>query len=298
MQFFYPIGLLALAGIIIPLIIHLWNIKQGKTLKIGSIALLGESSRASSRSFKLTDILLFILRCLLIILIGFCIAQSYITKKLNAKEKGGWILVDKARLKTVYQTNKKTIDSLLEIHYEIHDFNVGFTPLQLKDTSNIEKLDKETNLNYTSLFNQLNHIIPAGTSVFAYQDLKLVNFGNTLPKTKFNVHWKFLNDADSVKNWFADFAGKKLKATSTPKQTIYEVIGNQNPAPISVSIYNDGNNDSKYLVAALNAIAGFSGRKILINSSAKHNQVGFWLSEKPVSEEFKTSITNNGTLFK
>lgn len=299
MQFFYPIGLLALAGLIIPLIIHLWNIKQGKTLKIGSIALLGESSRASSKSFKLTDILLFILRCLLIILIGFCIAQPYITKKLNAKEKGGWILVDKARLKTVYQTNKKTIDSLLEIHYEIRDFNVGFTPLKLKDTSNIEKLDNGVNLNYTSLFNQLNHIIPAGTSVFAYQDLKQINFGNTLPETKFNVHWKFLDDADSVKNWFTDFAGKKLKAYSTPKQTTYEIVNNQNPATISVAVYDGGANDNKYLVAALNAIARFSGRKIIINSSAeKNNQVGFWLSEKPVSEEFKTSITKNGTLFK
>jgi len=297
-QFFYPIGLLALAGIIIPLIIHLWNIKQGKTLKIGSIALLGESSRASSKSFKLTDILLFILRCLLIILVGFCIAQPYITKKLNAKEKGGWILVDKAHLKTVYQTNKKTIDSLLEIHYEIHDFNVGFTPLQLKDTSNIEKLDKETNLNYTNLFNQLNHVIPAGSSVFAYQDLKQNNFGNTLPKTKFNIHWKFLNDADSVKSWITDFAGKKLKATSTPKQTTYEVLNNQNTATISVAVYDGGGNDGKYLVAALNAIAGFSGRKILINTSARHNQIGFWLSEKPVSEDFKTSIISNGMLFK
>lgn len=297
MQFFYPIGLLALAGIIIPLIIHLWNIKQGKTLKIGSIALLGESSRASSRSFKLTDILLFILRCLLIILIGFCIAQPYITKKLNAKENGGWILVDKSRLKSVYQTNKTTIDSLLEIHYEIHDFNIGFTPLKLQDTSNIEKLDKETNLNYTSLLNQLNHIIPAGTSVFAYQDLNLVDFGNTLPKTKFNLHWKFLNDADSVKSWFTDFAGKKFKATSTPNQTTYEVVNNQNPVPISVAVYDGDGNDDKYLVAALNAIGGFSGRKILINSSAKNN-IGFWLSEKPVSEDFKTSIIDNGTLFK
>ena len=298
MQFFYPIGLLALAGLIIPLIIHLWNIKQGKTLKIGSISLLGESSRASSKSFKLTDIFLFILRCLLIILIGFCIAQPYISKKLNSKEKGGWILVDKALLKTIYQTNKKTIDSLLEIHYEIHDFNIGFKPLTLKDTSNLENLNQNTELNYTSLFNQLNHTIPTGTNVFIYQDLKLVNFGNALPKTNFNVNWKFLNDSDSVKNWITDFAGKKLRATSTPKQTTYEVVKNQNPAPISVAVYDGGGNDNKYLVAALNAIAAFSSRKILINSSSKNNQIGFWLSEKPITKEFKTSINSNGTLFK
>ncbi|RZL13885.1 MAG: hypothetical protein EOO96_31360, partial [Pedobacter sp.] len=295
MQLFYPIGLLALAGLIIPLIIHLWNIKQGKTLKIGSISLLGESSRASSKSFKITDWLLFVLRCLLIILIGFCIAQPYITKKVNTIEKGGWILIDKANFKSVYQANKKTIDSLLRTKYEIHDFSFGFTPLSIKDTANTEKLNIET-LNYTSLFNQLSTILPAGTNIYIYQDIKQNNFGDKLPETKFNINWNVLNNGDSVKTWITDFEGKKFKANSTPKQTTYEVVNNQSITPISVSIYNDKtNDDSKYLVAALNAIAQFTKRKILINEGSKGNQIGFWLSEKSVSSDFKSSIVQNGT---
>ncbi|WP_231460005.1 MULTISPECIES: BatA domain-containing protein [unclassified Pedobacter] len=298
MQLFYPIGLLALAGLIIPLIIHLWNIKQGKTLKIGSISLLGESSRASSKSFKITDWLLFLLRCLLIILISFCIAQPYITRKVNTKEKGGWILIDKANFKSVYQSNRKTIDSLLKIRYEIHDFNFGFIPLSVKDTANTEKANVES-LNFTSLFNLLTTILPSGTNIYIYQNTKQNNFGDNLPETKFNINWNVLNDGDSVKTWITDFAGKKLRATSTPKQTIYEAVNNQNLAPIYVAIYEDKSiNDSKYLVAALNAIAQFTKRKIIINTGEKANQIGFWLSEKSVSSDFKSSIIKDGVLFK
>ncbi|MDN3588962.1 BatA domain-containing protein [Pedobacter aquatilis] len=297
MQFFYPIGLLALAGLIIPLIIHLWNIKQGKTLKIGSISLLGESSRASSKSFKIADWLLFVLRCLLIILIGFCIAEPYLSKKLNSKEKGGWILVDKLNFKSAYQQNKKTIDSLLKIRYQIHDFNYGFAALNLEDT--IANNQTNTNPNYTSLFNQLNQTLPSGTNVFVYQNLQQNNFGDELPKTQFNIHWNFLNNSDSMKTWVTDFAGKKLEAKSTPEYTTYEKLNNQNPAPISVAIYNEAsNNDDKYLNAALNAISDFSKRKIVLNSKGNNNQIGFWLSDKPITSNFKSSIIENGTLFK
>ena len=65
LQLLNPIWLFAIGGIVIPLIIHLWNIKKGKTLKVGSISLLGESSRQSAKSLKLIDLLLLFLRCLL-----------------------------------------------------------------------------------------------------------------------------------------------------------------------------------------------------------------------------------------
>lgn len=121
MQFLYPIGLVALAGLIIPLLIHLWNVKQGKTVKIGSIALLGESSRASSKSFRINDWLLLVLRCLLLALLAFLLAQPYLKKNISGNSKNGWILADKATFPQVFKTHKKTIDSLLKKGYEIHD---------------------------------------------------------------------------------------------------------------------------------------------------------------------------------
>jgi hypothetical protein len=113
-QFLHPIGLLALAGLIVPLIIHLWNVKQGKTIKIGSIALLGESSRASSKSFKLNDWLLLVLRCLLLVLLAFILAQPYLKKIISGNNKARWILVDKAIFPQVFKAHSKTIDSLIK----------------------------------------------------------------------------------------------------------------------------------------------------------------------------------------
>ncbi|WP_431292206.1 BatA domain-containing protein [Pedobacter sp. P26] len=114
MHFLYSIGLFALAGIIVPLIIHLWNVKQGKILKIGSIALLGESSSASSKSFKINDWLLFVLRCLLLVLLAFVLAHPYLKKIVSARSKNGWILVEKNNFPRVFKTHQKTVDSLLK----------------------------------------------------------------------------------------------------------------------------------------------------------------------------------------
>ena len=92
MQLLDPIGLLALAGLIIPVIIHLWSVKKGKTLKIGSINLLGESASSTSRSLKITDWLLFVMRCLLLVIIAFLLAQPLIQQKIRSKNNSGMFI--------------------------------------------------------------------------------------------------------------------------------------------------------------------------------------------------------------
>ena len=295
MQFLYPIGLLAFAALIIPLIIHLWNVKQGKTLKIGSIALLGESSRASSKSLKINDWLLLILRCLIIILTAFIVAQPFLKKTLSAK-KSGWILVSKSNFPEVYTDNRKSIDSLTKLGYEIHDFNVGFTTINLKDTANIDTTGAKP-ISYTSLLKQLNNYIPKGNTVYIFADKRLNAFDNEVPEISYKVTWKPLNRADTLRGWITDYAGKKYEAKSNPSATIYKPI-NDDPSSIKISLYEaPGNSDKKYLTAALNAISAFSGRTLEINSEGRV-KIGFWLSDEPVSSEFKTAIDSNGTLFK
>ncbi|UKT66050.1 BatA domain-containing protein [Pedobacter mucosus] len=295
MQFLYPIGLLALAGLIIPLIIHLWNVKQGKTLKIGSIALLGESSRASSKSFKINDWLLLLLRCLLLILLSFILAQPFIKKTLSGKNLG-WVLVEKSNFPKVYKDNRKTVDSLTKLGFEIHDFNVGFAPLSLKDTLNTDTT-KLVSVNTTSLLNQLNQIIPAGNSVYLFAKHRLNTIGTTLPQINYKLNWKPLNEADTLSSWITDYAGKKYEAKSTPTNTVYTAVNNNDAASIKIAIYEpSGNADKKYLIAALNAIGSFSGRRIEINPTEKAD-IGFWLADIPVTSTFKSAINANGTLF-
>jgi len=298
-QFLYPIGLLALAALIIPLIIHLWNFKESKTLKIGSISLLGASARVSSKSFRITDWLLFILRCLLIILIAFLLAQPYIKKTLNAKNKGGWILVEKSKFPQVFKDNRKTIDSLTKRNYEIHDFNLGFNLLSLKDTIASEREQIVNALKHTALLKELNNLVPAGTSVYLFASQQLNQFDDVLPLTNYKLIWKPVNQADTLSSWITQFAGKKYEANSNPSVVEYKALNSDDAPVISVAIFEEaGSNDSKYIKAAIHAIASFSKRKIQINQPNAAFDVGFWLSEKSISQNFKASIKENGSIFK
>ena len=103
LQVLNPIWLFAIGGIIIPLIIHLWNVKKGKTLKVGSISLLGESSRQSAKSLKLIDLLLLLLRCLLLIILAIILAKPLWNSINTEKTKSAWILIEEENSKEIYK---------------------------------------------------------------------------------------------------------------------------------------------------------------------------------------------------
>jgi len=298
LHFLYSIGLFALAGIIVPLIIHLWNVKQGKILKIGSIALLGESSSTSSKSFKINDWLLFVLRCLLLVLLAFALAQPYLKKIVSARSKNGWILVEKNNFPRVLKTHQKTVDSLLKKGYEIHDFNVGFKPLNLKDTV-LNETKQVNTLSYTALFSAANQFVPPGAKVYFFADHHLNRFGNELPAVNYKLNRVPLKQSDTLSNWIATYAGKKYEAKSNPSNTTYQALNSSDEEPIRVAIHeNSGTTDRKYLIAALKAIESFTKRKIIINAAAGKASIGFWLSDNPVSTDFRSSIAPDGTLFR
>ncbi|RZL52911.1 MAG: hypothetical protein EOO93_21765 [Pedobacter sp.] len=103
MQLLFPIGLLAISSLIVPILIHLWNVKKGRTLKIGSISLLGESSTLQSKSLKIKDWLLFLVRCLLLLMLTIILCSPYILNESQPRKEKGWIMISAALLKEVYQ---------------------------------------------------------------------------------------------------------------------------------------------------------------------------------------------------
>ena len=58
MQFVQSIWLWAITGIAVPIVIHLWNVKQGKTFKVGSILFVTETARSYATSLKISELLL------------------------------------------------------------------------------------------------------------------------------------------------------------------------------------------------------------------------------------------------
>ncbi|WP_432710612.1 BatA domain-containing protein [Pedobacter sp.] len=302
MELLYPIGLLAAAGLLIPLLIHLWKVNQGSVLKIGSIALLGVSSRKSSKSLKLTDWLLFLLRCLLILLLAFLIAKPVVENKMNGGDQNGWVLMDKADLPLVYKENRFTIDSLLKAGYELRDFSMGFEQLSLKDTLT-ETPDLPNVHLHTALLKQLNGTLPKDYKVYLYSDRRMNQLSDVLPKVSYDLQHRFIHRSDTLSSWTITSYGKTFEAQSSPLATYYKTLA-ADTGSINILVHESGYAEDKVFInAAIDAIAGFSERNVLVKPWNKANfeqlqpDLVFWLADSPVDPILKSAWKKGATVF-
>jgi hypothetical protein len=227
LQLLNPIWLFAIGGIAIPLIIHLWNVKKGKTLKVGSISLLGESSRQSAKSLKLSDLLLLFLRCFLLIILAFILAKP-IWESLDKKNiKSGWILIEEENSKEIYDNFKLEIDSLLGLEYEFHFFEPEFRTAKITEVIAENKSNKNNILSYWPLLNLLNDKIPTNTKAFLFTSNRLNRLGSERAIISFPLTWKTINMIDSTSTWIENAWFKESGnimatiATSSPTATIF-----------------------------------------------------------------------------
>lgn len=228
-QILNPIWLLALCGILIPLIIHLWNVKKGKTLKIGSISLLGESSRQNARSLRLLDLLLLFLRCLLLVILALILAEPVWTGSGRTSGKKGWILIEKVNLPESYSRFKPEIDSLSRIGYEFHFFEPGFKAADIEDALDVhpEADNRVDPLSYWSLIKLLEQEIPENTGAYIFTPNRLSRLTAERPPFSNQLIWKTYTPADSVAErigqaWFSGSDSiRAIIGTSNPNGTFY-----------------------------------------------------------------------------
>jgi hypothetical protein len=302
-QILYPLGLLAAAGIAIPIIIHLWNIKSGKTLKIGSVFLLGKPSNQRSRSLKVQDWPLLLIRSLLILLIGLLLTNPVLYKKISTKGQPGWILLEKEYFSKMWSLQHKSLDSLVKAGYEIHDFAPNFSKIDLKDTSTVFSIPPTAKLPYYSLIRELDVQLPAGTSAYIFANRQQHNFEGEKPTTSLNLHWNYLPVDTAKMQWTAAAyqlqkgGSRKLEAQLTEKGIYYKASNDKayndvsllDTATIRIQIYEGKNkSDAAYVQAGIQSIADFTQRKIVvehvgnINGIKQNTDLLFWLSDNPL----------------
>lgn len=236
-QILNPIWLFGIAGIIIPLIIHLWNIKTSKTLKIGSVILLGESSRQNASSLRLQDLLLLFLRCLLLIILALLLAEPVRTSQNRTTENKGWILIEKENFREAYSRFKAEIDSLDRNGYEFHFFDPGFK------RADIEELSKnppaaDTNaiqLSYWSLVRMLDREMPKGSRAYIFTPNRLNRFKGERATISAKLSWKTYTASDSVANWihhayFSSTDSIKAVVSRSGPQGTYQQLESIDPA--------------------------------------------------------------------
>jgi hypothetical protein len=304
LQLLQPIWLLAASGILIPIAIHLWNIKQGRTLKVGSIALLTRTSQEHARSLRFTELFLLLVRCLLIMLLALLLAQPYWR---NAGSGKGWILMEQKDARQAYTQFKPVTDSLLQAGYEFHLLDEGF---EKKDIQSILKEDKDTaqinSVSYWNLVKQLDKKLPKGFPVYLFTGNRLSRFSGPRPEVSIAVKWETFTGKDSITTFISKAYVTSsdsimvIKGETGPSTTVYtqESIAINKPrqkdialqvingnlavqykedapilvdtAALTITIFSDNYlNDARYVQSALQSIQQVNKKKIRLSVTNK-----------------------------
>jgi hypothetical protein len=278
-----PIWLFALAALSIPVAIHLWNIRQGKPLKIGSIALINASFQKSSRSFKLHNLLLLLLRCLLLALVAFVLTMPLWQKHINSVKTKGWVLIPKENIKETFRKFKPEIDSLTKVGYEFHYFNKGFQKMALNEALADNQIDSTHSASYWNLIQQLDSQVPSSLPVYLFTPNRVTHFNGAKPQITLNLHWQVYTPADSISTWIENAwltnnnDIKIVQGNSTSGRTYYTNYtvqsGNQHNTPFT------SNTDNGRLTIGLrnaNAVnADTSTWRFAIYAEKNTNEVGY-----------------------
>ena len=253
LQFLNPIWLFACAAVIIPVAIHLWNIRPGKILKVGSVSLVKTASRKSRRSIKLLDLLLFIIRCLLLISIALLLAIPVWQKKLTANKAKGWLLIPKESFEECYKKLKPRIDSLIAVGYEFHYFNPDFAKADLKQIllhakdSSSAVINKEA-INYWTLVRKLDSQVPSTLPVFIITPNQMRYFRGPKPQVAINLQWQTFIPGDSTSTWIEN-------AWFNNNNSIRVIQGNSKPSGTSfnyLTVSSDLTSGSPFIISTNN----------------------------------------------
>lgn len=318
----HPTYLWALLGLLVPLAIHLWSKKEAKTIKIGSVQLLDESSSRQSSSIQLNEWLLLLLRMLILTLVVLLMAGP----------------------KWRIQHNKKQITYLVEPSLAHHSSLVGLLD-SLGETSQVLLLKQgfpewEQDLElpsepmvpqYWQLVQRMDSL--ASDSIVVFTRAYMEGVKSMRPKTHKKIHWVVMeSDTLFEKPLLAYQREKELELVSLEGngQTAYfkkqiqsdgfsiegdslklEVGENTQTIPVMdldtvhVNIMADPEFDTErqYLEASFRALSKFLDRKIQVQSvdADVENEVGLniWLRKKkwePKSGKwlvFKEDILSN-----
>lgn len=239
-QFLQPIWFSALAGIAAPVIIHLWNQRPGKTMKVGSVALVTESIQRYQNRLQVSEILLLILRCLLVAMVALALATPQ-WRSAKAASTKGWVLMNRHELAAAYQHFKPSVDSLLAAGYEFHFFEPGFKQEQLQQALTNNSPADTVTVSYRDIIAALDREADASLPLYIFTNQYLRNFYGERSAVALNLHWQMYADSTIL---------PQQAATTSLRITIFS---QHHP------------NDVRYLQAALEAIRQVSKKNLTVN---------------------------------
>ena len=300
-MFSSPVYLFALAGLAIPVVIHLLSRKEGKVIKLGSVRHVVETSTQQFKGIKLNEIILLMLRCAMIIV--FSLLLSGLRCTIQGKEK--WAIVEKG-LKGLPNLNS-VLDSLKNDGYSLHVLAQAFPELndsgehsaEINYWQLVEEL-KTKNLSEAIVFSKNNIDLFKGKRVALPANIRWIS--QPLPPLNFAVSAiRFNNDSASLRKGHSAFdktyfttekiGVKESPMTITPEDTIKILLVSD----------ADFSYDHKIIKAAILTIEKFFAIKILLTEmdlpkvSSPSVDWCLWLSSRKVDKiDAKKIIRFNG----
>ena len=306
LQLLQPLWLWAMAGIAAPVLLHLWNDRQGKVLPVGSVALLERRSPRQRRSRRLSEWWLLLLRCLLLMALALLLAGP--SWRSGPGGKVGWILEEGegegahagAGPADVDRWYKPLIDSLLKAGYERHEWDGA----PAGEPPGVEARS------YWDGFRTADKAAPGGMPFYVFTTGWASRFQGSRPSTDRPVHWYIYTPADSVSRWIGGAwlsspdSIRMAEGSSGPTGSSYSYrmaaagrlsvsLDSQPPVMVDtttlpIAIYTDPDQryDGRYLAAAVRALGQFGRRRIRLsiagNMPGKKVDWLFWLSPRPI----------------
>ncbi len=194
MFFLNPTYLWAMLGLIVPVAIHLWSKKEGRTIKVGSTKLLNETDSQKSRTIQLNEWFLLLLRMLLITILVIIIAAPRIKKKVDAIPITYIVepaLLNNERIRTIIDT--------LEKGPSLRLLQVDLPELEEED------LDKDNHHKLSYYWQLIQEMEALNTdSIVVFTNGFLSGLRGSRPKMSKKISWVAINPGNKVR--------KELKA--------------------------------------------------------------------------------------
>ncbi len=314
MSFLNPTYLWALLGLLVPIIIHLWSNKSGKTIKVGSTQFLTESESSRSSSIRLNELLLLLFRMVIIALLALILAEPVWTT--SVKNKAIVYLVEPSLTKE--PKVKLLLDTISESE-TIRMLSVGFPEYEEDESYNSEKTP-----NYWQLAQQFNSL--QADSIVVYTRALTNGLLGSRPTIEQKVSWITIpseaekseqllayKSTDSITVFTSEnddntliFNKKRLglnssevimNASNDSLEIANKTIPVFNQATINILIYDDASskNNSKFIVDALEAIKTYLNHPINLEVSDSYSEnekfeVLIWNSLAPIPPVDKTLL--------
>lgn len=271
-----------MTGVVIPVIVHLWNDRRGKVLRVGSVALLTGASRKAAWSVRVTQVWLLVLRCLLVIALAGLLAGPYRMRSPRGGGKG-WVLADIStagaggEVTTGYADVRRIglsgtigghpwrweVDTLLKSGYELHVM--------------------DSNLNYFEAFRRIDRIAPEDVRFVVFTPDLVSRWAGTRLVTDRRMDWELYSPADPVTQWVEGVwrisADSVLVLRGSSQSTgtgfqrervafrgaVYDGVV-VDTAALEVVLDGGGREEGEYMRAALRALGEYTGRRLRVVS--------------------------------